>query len=127
MNFQLMASMMCADYANLRKEVEDLDAGGIDSFNIDIMDGRYVPNYAMSLNDMRCIRSLTDKSLDVHLMVEHPNNTIEIFINSLRPGDTIIHTPGGRVPSVYDFAENHQCWAHTRHSHQSWYQLRNCP
>ena len=127
MNFQLMASMMCADYSNLRKEVEALDTGGIDSFHIDIMDGRYVPNYAMSLNDMRCIRSLTDKPLDVYLMVEHPNNTIKIFINSLRPGDTIIHTPGGRVPSVCDFAENHQCWAHTRHSHQSWYQLRNCP
>ena len=89
MNFKLMASMMCADYSNLRKEVEALDAGGIDSFHIDIMDGRYVPNYAMSLNDLRCIRSLTSKPLDVHLMVEHPNNTIELFIESLRPGDTI--------------------------------------
>lgn len=101
MNFQLMASMMCADYSNLRKEVEALDAGGIDSFHIDIMDGRYVPNYAMSLNDLRCIRSLTDKPLDVHLMVEHPNNTIELFIKSLRPGDTIyIHPEAEYHPST---------------------------
>lgn len=101
MNFQLMASMMCADYSNLRKEVEALDAGGIDSFHIDIMDGRYVPNYAMSLNDLRCIRSLTSKPLDVHLMVEHPSNTIELFINSLRSGDTIyIHPEAEYHPST---------------------------
>ena len=100
-NFQLMASMMCADYGNLRKEVESLDKGGIDSFHIDIMDGRYVPNYAMSLNDMRYIRSATSKPLDVHLMVEHPNNTIEIFINNLKKGDTIyIHPEAEYHPSA---------------------------
>ena len=52
MNFELMASMMCASYGNLEKEVRDLEEGGIDSFHIDIMEGRYVPNYAMSLNDI---------------------------------------------------------------------------
>ena len=47
MNFELMASMMCANYGNLENEVKALEEGGIDSFHIDIMDGRYVPNYAM--------------------------------------------------------------------------------
>ncbi|MCR5451634.1 MAG: ribulose-phosphate 3-epimerase [Lachnospiraceae bacterium] len=100
-NFELMASMMCANYANLRKDVRELDEAGIDSFHIDIMDGRYVANFAMSLNDLRCIRSLTNKPLDVHLMVEHPNNTIELFIHSLHPGDTIyIHPEAEYHPST---------------------------
>ena len=92
MNFELTASMMCANYGNLEKEVRDLEEGGIDSFHIDIMDGRYVPNYAMSLNDMRYIRSATDKPLDVHLMIEHPSTHINLFLNRLRKGDTVYIT-----------------------------------
>ncbi len=98
---ELMASMMCANYRNLEKEVRNLEEAGIDSFHIDIMDGRYVQNYAMSLNDLRCIRSLTDKPLDVHLMIEHPINTVDLFINSLHKGDTIyIHPEAEYHPST---------------------------
>ena len=101
MNFELTASMMCADYGHLEQEVRNLEAGGIDSFHIDIMDGRYVPNYAMSLNDMRYIASATDKPVDVHLMIEHPNNTIAIFLENLRKGDTIyIHPEAEYHPST---------------------------
>ena len=101
MNFELTASMMCANYAHLETEVKNLEEGGIDSFHIDIMDGRYVPNYAMSLNDMRYIASATKKPLDVHLMVEHPNNTIELFLQNLRKGDTVyIHPEAEYHPST---------------------------
>ena len=101
MQFELMASMMCADYGHLEREVRELEEGGIDSFHIDIMDGRYVPNYAMSLNDMRYIASATKKPLDVHLMVEHPNNTIELFLDNLREGDTVyIHPEAEYHPST---------------------------
>ena len=101
MNFILTASMMCANYRNLEQEVRSLDESGIDSFHIDIMDGRYVPNFAMSLNDMKCIRSLTDKPLDVHLMIEHPNNSVKLFTDNLRKGDTVyIHPEAEYHPST---------------------------
>ena len=101
MNFGLTASMMCANYGNLEKEVRELEQGGIDSFHIDIMDGRYVPNFAMSLNDMRYIASVAKKPLDVHLMIEHPNNHINLFLKNLRKGDTVyIHPEAEYHPST---------------------------
>ena len=101
MGIELTASMMCVDFSRLGEEVKELDKAGIDSFHIDIMDGRYVPNFAMSLNDLRCIRRLTDTPMDVHLMVEHPLNTITLFTRELNKGDTIyIHPEAEYHPST---------------------------
>ena len=101
MEFELMASMMCANYGHLEKEVQELEEGGIDSFHIDIMDGRYVPNYAMSLNDMRYIAGAASRPLDIHLMVERPNHNIGLFLKNLRPGDTVyIHPEAEYHPST---------------------------
>lgn len=101
MNFELMASMMCANYGNLANEVKMLEDGGIDSFHIDIMDGRYVPNFAMGLHDLQYIAKATEKPLDVHLMIEHPNNRIKLFLDNLRKGDTVyIHPEAEYHPST---------------------------
>ncbi|WP_287852933.1 ribulose-phosphate 3-epimerase [Enterococcus sp.] len=98
---ELNASMMCANYGCLEKEVRELEYGGIDSFHIDIMDGRYVSNFAMSLNDLEYIASATKKPLDVHLMIEHPNNMIDMFLKNMRKGDTVyIHPEAEYHPST---------------------------
>ena len=53
------------------------------------------------MNDMRYIASATDKPLDVHLMIEHPNNHIGLFLKSLRKGDTVyIHPEAEYHPST---------------------------
>lgn len=99
--FELTASMMCADYGHLGREVKKLEQAGIDSFHIDIMDGRYVNNFAMSLYDMAYIASATKLPLDVHLMIEHPRNNIDLFLDKLRPGDTVyIHPEAEYHPST---------------------------
>ncbi len=101
MYFNIHASMMCANFGNLEKEVRDLEEAGVDYFHIDIMDGRYVPNFAMSLYDMKFIAGATKKPLDVHLMLEHPNNNIEMFLSHLRPGDIVyIHPEAEYHPST---------------------------
>lgn len=71
--------MMCADFSNLKQEVENLVEARIDIFHLDIMDGRFVPNFGMGLQDVETIRKLTDQLVDVHLMIENPGEYVEPF------------------------------------------------
>lgn len=82
MSTELSASMMCADFCNLEREVRLLEESGIDSFHIDIMDGQFVPNFCMGIQDLRCIRKLTNKPVEVHLMIERPMSYLKGFIDA---------------------------------------------
>ena len=79
MKLELSASMMCANYANLEREVKELEKAGIDSFHIDIMDGSFVDNFGMGYQDMAYIKNNTNKTVDAHLMVKNPYNYLDIL------------------------------------------------
>ncbi|MFC0291119.1 ribulose-phosphate 3-epimerase [Bombilactobacillus bombi] len=84
-------SMMCADFTKLTQEVESLDAAGIDIFHMDVMDGSFVPNFALGVEDFKAIRALTDKPLDAHLMIQNPGNYIDLFAKDLGADIIYVH------------------------------------
>lgn len=75
----LCPSMMCANLGSLAEEVANLEDAGADIFHIDIMDGMYVPNFGMGLQDTQFIAGYSNKPVDVHLMVTDPGRYVELF------------------------------------------------
>lgn len=78
---KLYPSLMCVDFAKLHTEIPALHDTGIAGYHIDIMDGNFVPNFALGSNDIKAVASLSDKELDVHLMVNNADQAIHSFLN----------------------------------------------
>lgn len=81
-NKLLCPSMMCANYSELKKEIENLDDAGIDIYHCDVMDGSFVPNMTMGIMDIQTIRKYTHKMIDCHLMIDNPSNKVDWFIDA---------------------------------------------
>lgn len=72
-------SILSADFSKLGEEIKDVERGGADYIHIDVMDGHFVPNITIGPLIVEAIRPVTELPLDVHLMIENPDQYIEAF------------------------------------------------
>lgn len=75
----LSPSILAADFAKLGASVEEADKAGADYFHFDVMDGSFVPNISFGFPVLEAMNKITEKPLDVHLMIENPEKYIPRF------------------------------------------------
>lgn len=79
MMIKIAPSILAADFAKLGEEVKEVEAAGAELIHIDVMDGHFVPNISFGAIALEAIRPLSTLPMDVHLMIENPDQYIEQF------------------------------------------------
>jgi ribulose-phosphate 3-epimerase len=85
---KIAPSILSADFTRLGEQILALEAAGVDRFQVDVMDGRFVPNISFGTLAIESLRPLTYLAIEAHLMVEPPEDFIERFAKA--GADTII-------------------------------------
>ena len=76
------ASILAADFAHLGEQAREAEAAGVDAIQIDVMDGRFVPDITFGPGVVRALRRIVSVPLDVHLMIVEPQRHLEAFANA---------------------------------------------
>ncbi|MCF2502872.1 ribulose-phosphate 3-epimerase [Dyadobacter sp. CY107] len=76
---EIAPSILAADFANIQRDVEMLNASQADYIHVDIMDGMFVPNISFGMPVCEAVYKHATKPLDVHLMIEQPDRYLEAF------------------------------------------------
>jgi ribulose-phosphate 3-epimerase len=76
---KIAPSILSANFARLGDDIKDVERGGADYIHVDVMDGHFVPNITIGPLIVEAIRPITKLPLDVHLMIENPDQYIEAF------------------------------------------------
>ena len=79
---EIAPSILASDFARLADEVRKVEEGGADVLHVDVMDGHFVPNISLGIPVVASLRKATRLPLDVHLMIEQPEEYIEDFIRA---------------------------------------------
>ena len=82
MSVRIAPSVLSADLGRLREQVEQVIAGGAEWIHVDVMDGHFVPNLTFGAPIIRTLRGLTDRPIDVHLMVHHPEHYLSEYADA---------------------------------------------
>lgn len=86
--FKLAPSILSADFSNLQTAMEQCASGGAHYIHVDVMDNQFVPNLTIGPPVVRSLRPLTNKYLDVHMMVIEPEKLVEPFVKAGADGIT---------------------------------------
>jgi ribulose-phosphate 3-epimerase len=79
---EIAPSILASDFARLGEEVRAVEEGGADVIHVDVMDGHFVPNISIGIPVVQSLRKATRLPLDVHLMIEAPEEYIDDFVRA---------------------------------------------
>ena len=87
MNKKIAPSLMCANITSYTDMFRTFEAQGIEYLHIDVMDGNFVPNLQFGTDIIKQIRNLSTIPLDIHLMIDHPEDKLDWF--GIRKGEYV--------------------------------------